>query len=99
MFQKGGPFVFRPYSLCLLVSLTLSLFDSLTLNVGFVYSLGIVRSTNYTLRNAREIREMYGLCRVLCIVCRVFLFPLLFMNIVVIVPETVSVPGATLHAA
>ena len=27
------------------------------------------------------------------------MFSLLFMNIVVIVPETVSVPGATLHAA
>ena len=36
---------------------------------------------------------MQGLCRVLCIVCRVFLFPPLFTYIVVIAPETVSVPG------
>ena len=48
----------RSFRLSPLVSLTLSLFDSLTLNVGFVYSLCRVRSTNYTLRNAREISEM-----------------------------------------
>ena len=89
----------RSFRLSPLVSLSLSLFDSLTLNVGFVYSLCRVRSTNYTLGNAQEISGMQDSCRVLCIVCRVFLYSLLFMNIVVIVPETVSVPGATLHAA
>ena len=89
----------RSFRLSPLVSLSLSLFDSLTLNVGFVYSLCRVRSTNYTFRNTRRISEMQGLCRGLCIVCRVFLFSLLFTYIVVIAPETVSVPGATLHAA
>ena len=63
MFQKGGPFVFRPLSLCLFVSLSLCLFVSLSLcfsscNVGFVYSLCIVCTSNYTFRNAREISEM-----------------------------------------
>ena len=89
----------RSFRLSPLVSLSFSLLVSLTLNVGFVYSLCRVRSTNYTLRNARKISEMHGLCRVLCIVCIVFLFPPLFTYIVVITPETVSVPGATLHAA
>ena len=36
---------------------------------------------------------MQGLCRVLCIVCRVFLFSLLFTYIVVIATETVNGPG------
>ena len=55
--------------------LTLCLFDSLSLNVGFVYSLCIVQSTNYAFRNAREVRKMQGLCGDLCIVCIVFSFP------------------------
>ena len=53
MFQKGGPSVFRPLTLCL--------FDSLSLNVGFVYSLCIVFASNYTFRNVRNISAMQGL--------------------------------------
>ena len=52
-------------------------------SVRFVYSLCIVCSTNYTFCNMRKIREMWGLCRVLCIVCIVFCFPLLFTYIYV----------------
>ena len=91
MFQKGGPFVFRlsSFALCLFVSLSLCLSSC---NVGFVYSLCIVCASNYTFRNARKISEMYGLCRVLCIVCIVFLFPPLFTYIVTQANRT-----ATLH--
>ena len=53
MFQKRRSFRLSP-----LVSLSLWLFVSLTLNVGFVYSLCIVCASNYTFRNARQIREM-----------------------------------------
>ena len=52
-----------------------------SLNVGFVYSLCIVWSANYTFCNAREISEMQGLCRVLCIVCIVFFLLLLTYSV------------------
>ena len=68
--------LFVPLSLCLFVSLTLCLFLSLSLNVGFVYSLCIVFGANYTFRNARKVNGMQGWMSGLCIVCRVFCFPL-----------------------
>ena len=65
-------------TLRLFVPLSLCLFDSLSLNVGFVYSLCIVFGANYTFRNARKVSGMQGWMSGLCIVCRVFLFPPFF---------------------
>ena len=47
-------------------------------NVQLMYSLCIVWSTNYTSCNARIIRGIMSIMQGLCIVRRVFLFPLLF---------------------
>ena len=79
----------RSFRLSLFVSLTLCLSSC---NVGFVYSLCIVWSTNYTHRKTRNISKMQSLCRVLCIVCIVFLFSL-FLTYIVMQANR----GKTLH--
>ena len=57
-----------------------------------MYSLCIVWSTNYTHRKMRNISKMQSLCRVLCIVCIVFLFSL-FLTYIVMQANR----GKTLH--
>ena len=70
MFQKGGPFVFRPQSLCL--------FDSLPLNVGFsvqfVYSLKHKLYTSQRTKYQLHYEQNVGFC----VELYSFFVPLLF---------------------